>query len=74
MLAERAKIEDQALLAELKNSIKQEKTTIDKPLSKDSHSNKQNAELFLVQLMLEYVDVFYLQLQHIPASLYLLHQ
>ena len=51
MLAERAKIEDQALLAELKNSIKQEKTTIDKPLSKDSHPNKQNAELFLVQLM-----------------------
>jgi len=51
ILAERAKIEDQALLAELKNSIKHEKTTIDKPLSKDNCSNKQNAELFLVQLM-----------------------
>jgi len=50
-LTERAKIEDQALLNELKNAIKQDKTIVSEPLQKDEHQNKKNVELYLVRLM-----------------------
>ena len=51
ILTERAKIEDQALLNELKNAIKQDKTIVSNPLQKDGHQNKKNVELYLVRLM-----------------------
>ena len=51
VLTERAKIEDQALLNELKNAIKQDKTIVSDPLQKDGHQNKKNVELYLVRLM-----------------------
>ena len=51
ILTERAKIEDQALLNELKNAIKQDKTIVNEPLQKGGYPNKQNAELYLVHLM-----------------------
>jgi len=51
ILTERAKIEDQALLNELKNAIKQDKTIVSDPLQKDGHQNKKNVELYLVRLM-----------------------
>ena len=51
ILTERAKIEDQALLTELKNTIKQDKTVVDEPHQKNDYSNKQNTELYLVHLM-----------------------
>ena len=51
ILTERAKIEDRALLNELKNAIKQDKTTVSDPLQKDGHQNKKNVELYLVRLM-----------------------
>ena len=51
ILTERAKIEDQALLNELKNAIKQDKTIVSDPLKKNGHQNKKNVELYLVRLM-----------------------
>ena len=51
ILTERAKIEDRALLNELKNAIKQDKTIVSDPLQKDGHQNKKNVELYLVRLM-----------------------
>ena len=51
ILTERAKIEDQALLNELKNAIKQDKTIVSDPLKKNRHQNKKNVELYLVRLM-----------------------
>ena len=51
VLTERAKIDDRALLAELKNAIKQDRTVTNEPLQTDEYSNKQNAELYLVHLM-----------------------
>jgi len=51
ILTERAKIEDRALLTELKNTIKQDKTVVDEPHQKNDYSNKQNTELYLVHLM-----------------------
>ncbi len=51
ILTERAKVEDQALLNELKNAIKQDKTIVSDPLQKDGHQNKKNVELYLVRLM-----------------------
>jgi DNA primase len=51
ILTERAKIEDQALLNELKNAIKQDKTIVSEPLQKDGHQNKKNVELYLVRLI-----------------------
>ena len=51
VLTERAKIEDQALLNELKKAIKQDKKNVSDPLQKDGHQNKKNVELYLVRLM-----------------------
>jgi len=51
ILTERAKIEDKALLTELKNAIKQDKTFVEKYHQKSDRSNNQNAELYLVHLI-----------------------
>jgi DNA primase len=51
ILTERANIEDKALLSELKNAIKQDKTVIQKPHKRTDNSNNQNTELYLVHLM-----------------------
>ena len=51
ILTEKAKIEDQALLNELKTAIRQDKANIHEPPQKVGHLNKQNAELYLVYLM-----------------------
>jgi DNA primase len=51
ILTERADIEDKALLSELKNAIKQDKTIIQKAYQSNDNSNKKNTELYLVQLM-----------------------
>jgi len=51
ILTERANIEDKALLSELKNAIKLDKTVIHESHQRTDKSNKENAELYLVYLM-----------------------
>ena len=51
ILTERANVEDKALLSELKNAIKQDKTVVHESHQRTDNSNKQNAELYLVHLM-----------------------
>ena len=51
ILTDRAKVEDQALLNELKMAVQQDKTIVNEPLRKGDYPNKQNAELYLVHLM-----------------------
>ena len=51
ILTEKAKIEDQALLNELKTAIRQDKANIYESRQKVDHLNKENAELYLVHLM-----------------------
>jgi DNA primase len=51
VLTEKAKIEDRALLNELKTAIRQDKANIYESRQKVDHLNKENAELYLVHLM-----------------------
>jgi DNA primase len=51
ILTERARIEDKALLFELKNAIKQDKTVVHESYQTADSSNKQNTELYLVHLI-----------------------
>ena len=51
VLTERANIEDKALLSELKNAMKQDKTVVHEPHLRTDNSNKKNTELYLVHLM-----------------------
>ncbi|MGY8766429.1 MAG: hypothetical protein ACKVI5_06180 [Nitrospinaceae bacterium] len=51
ILTEQAKIEDQALLTEFKNAIKQDRTIENEYLKINELGNNQNAELYLVHLM-----------------------
>jgi DNA primase len=51
ILTEQAKIEDQALLTEFKNAIKQDRTIESDYLKINELGNNQNAELYLVHLM-----------------------
>ena len=52
LLAERAELDDQALLAELKSAIKQNREIKNGLQAKVEHPSKQNSELYLVHLML----------------------
>ncbi len=51
ILTEKAKIEDQALLNELKTAIRQDKANIHESPQEIGYLNKQNAELYLVYLI-----------------------
>ena len=52
VLTERAELDDQAILAELKNAIKQDRNVARPPTQTDERPGKQNPELYIVHLML----------------------
>jgi hypothetical protein len=52
VLTERAAVNDKALLAELKNALRQDRTKLRPTQKAAEQRNKQNPELYLVQLML----------------------
>ena len=52
ILTERARIDEQALLAELKNTIKQDRSVVSQLPKMAEGPSKQNPELYLVHLML----------------------
>ena len=52
VLTERGELNDQAILAELKNAIKQDRNIARPPTKTDERPGKQNPELYIVHLML----------------------
>ncbi|MDP6334765.1 MAG: DNA primase [Nitrospinaceae bacterium] len=52
VLTERAGLDDQAILAELKNAIKQDRNIARQPAKTSERAGKQNPELYIVHLML----------------------